>query len=200
MPLGSQPPDVRRSKGSAKFDAHVVSSLDGTQIAYATAGRWDDPSSTAIVLANGLGGTAVAWTHQVGHLADRYRFVTWDYRGLFHSGRPRDPNAFGVDRHVEDLFVILEKLGVEQAVLMGWSMGVQVSLEALRRRPSLARGLVLLNGTFGRPFTTLPGGTIAAHLVPRILRVLRYFHRFSARAMNTVAGWPETIGWLKAIG
>jgi pimeloyl-ACP methyl ester carboxylesterase len=187
-------------RAQATFDPHVVPSLDGTPIAYATAGRWDDPSATTLVLANGLGGTGVAWTHQVAHLADRCRFVTWDYRGLFRSGRPRDPSAFSVDKQVDDLFAVLAELRVERAVLMGWSMGVQVSLEALRRRPSLATGLVLLNGTFGRPFHTLPGGQIAAHVVPRILKVLRRFHRFSARAMNTVAAWPETIGWLKAIG
>lgn len=183
-----------------KFDTRYVDALDATPIAYATAGRWDDPNATTIVLANGLGGTAVAWSHQVGHLADRYRFVTWDYRGLFHSARPRDPNAFSIESQVDDLFRILDALDVKQAVLMGWSMGVQVSLEALRRRPALARGLVLLNGTFGRPFHTLPGGVVAAHLVPRVLKVLRKFHRFSARAMNTVAAWPETIGWLKRIG
>jgi len=190
--------DARRSP--AKFDTRIVAALDGTPIAYATAGRWDDPTATTIVLANGLGGTAVAWAHQVGHLADRYRFVTWDYRGLFRSGRPRDPDAFTIERQVDDLFTVLDTLDVKNAVLMGWSMGVQVSLEALRRRPALARALVLLNGTFGRPFSTLPGGVLAAHLVPRVLELLRKFHRFSARAMNTVAGWPETIGWLKRIG
>ena len=204
MPHGSRPPYARRSRATsrsqASFDHHVVASLDGTPIAYATAGRWDDPEAATIVLANGLGGTGVAWAHQVGHLCDRYRFVTWDYRGLFRSGRPRDPHAFTVADQVDDLFAVLEAVGVREAVLMGWSMGVQVSLEALRRRPSLARALVLLNGTFGRPFHTLPGGVVAAHLVPRVLKVLRRFHRFSAQAMNTVAAWPETIGWLKALG
>ena len=182
------------------FESHVVDSVDGTPIAYATAGAWKDPAAPTIVLANGLGGTAAAWRHLVAHFAARCRFVTWDYRGLFGSGRPRDPEAFGVARQVDDLFAVLDTLGVTSATLLGWSMGVQVSLEALRRRPALATSLILLNGTFGRPFETLPLGVVAAHLVPRALRLLRRFHGVSARTVRTVGAWPETIGWLKRLG
>ena len=180
------------------FDTHAVTSLDGTSIAWHSAGPPN--ASTTLVLANGLGGTYSAWRHQVAYLRDRVRFVTWDYRGLYGSGRPRDPHAFGVDAQVEDLFAVLDAAKVSSAVLVGWSMGVQVSLEALRRRPSLARALVLLNGTFGRPFSTLPGGFFAAQIVPQVLSALRRYHGLTSAALRRVVGWPETVGWLKRIG
>jgi pimeloyl-ACP methyl ester carboxylesterase len=185
------------------FLQHTLSSFDATNLAYYTVNGVDEPElgrRPMIVLANGLGGTHSAWRHQVSFLRDRYRFVTWDYRGLFSSGRPRDPHAFSMDHQVRDLFAILDREEVEEAILVGWSMGVQVCLEAVRRRPSLARGLVLINGTFGHPFATLPGGPIAATLVPQAISVLRRFHGVAGDALRRVVGWPETIGWLKRIG
>jgi len=182
------------------YDRHTLSSFDATHLVYYTVGDREPSPRTTIILANGLGGTHSAWRHQIGFLRDRYRFVTWDYRGLFGSGRPRDPKAFSMDHQVRDLFAILDREEIEQAILVGWSMGVQVCLEALRRKPSLARGLVLINGTFGRPFTTLPGGRVSATLVPQAISMLRRFHGVTSDALRRVVGWPETIGWLKRIG
>lgn len=182
---------------TASFDTQTLTSFDGTPIAFHTVGPRDAPT---IVLANGLGGTYAAWRHQVAYLEPRYRFVTWDYRGLYASGRPRDPEAFSVDAQVRDLFAVLEATGVEEAVLMGWSMGVQVSLEAIRRRPELGRALVLLNGTFGKPFSTLPGGSVAERVVPKALELLRKYHGLSSAALRQVSTWPETVGWMKRAG
>src|SRR6185436_19666102 len=53
---------------------------------------------------------------------------------------------------------------------------------------------------FGRPFSTLPGGILAKRVVPRVIRGLRRYHGLTSSALKRVAGWPETIGWLKRIG
>jgi pimeloyl-ACP methyl ester carboxylesterase len=197
------PPRVGYSPGTLAppiFDTRTLVSFDGTPIAYHTAGRWNDDRAPVIVLANGLGGTYGAFRHQVGYLEKEHRFLTWDYRGLFGSARPRDPSAFTIDAHVGDMFAVLEAARVERAVLIGWSMGVQVSLEALKRRPELARGLVLLNGTFGRPFRTLPGGIVAERIAPLLILALRRYHGLTSSALRRVVGWPETIAWLKRLG
>ena len=34
-------------------------------------------------------GSWKAWTHQISYFEDRYRFISWDYRGLFDSDTPR---------------------------------------------------------------------------------------------------------------
>jgi pimeloyl-ACP methyl ester carboxylesterase len=184
----------------AQFDTHTVESFDGTPLACHTAGAWQDASRPTIVLANGLGGTHGAFRHLVSFLSDRFRFLAWDYRGLFSSGRPRDPNEFGMGAQVRDLYAVLDAHEVREAIFVGWSMGVQVSLEALREKPEIVRGLVLLNGTFGRPFSTLPGGPLAARVVPALLMWLRRYHGLSSVALRRVAGWPETIGWIKRLG
>ncbi len=56
-----------------------------------------------------------------------------------------------------------------EAVVVGWSMGVQVALEHHASFPQRTSHLVLINGTAGRPFSSLPlPGTSV--LMPPLLR------------------------------
>lgn len=123
---------------------------DGTGIYYEVVGEGD----TTVLLANGLGGRLYAWQHLIDALWQRVRFITWDYRGLFESDEPRNKRRLAVVHHADDAEAILRAEGVERAVLCGWSMGVQVSLQLAANEPELVSGLVLINGTYGHAFTT----------------------------------------------
>ncbi|MGH9390580.1 MAG: alpha/beta fold hydrolase, partial [Vicinamibacteria bacterium] len=50
---------------------------------------------------------------------------------------------------------LLDSAAMEKAVLLGYSMGVQVIFEFYRLYPERVRGLIALLGTYGRPFDTL---------------------------------------------
>lgn len=182
------------------IDTRRARSFDGTEIAYhATRGPSSAPT---VVLANGLGGTWLAWRGQMEYLADRYRFITWDYRGLFESARP-SPDvdaAYAVERHVRDLEAILAAERVERASLCGWSLGVQIALEAFRRAPARVRSLVLINGTYGRPLDTLAPLPAARVAIPPLLDALRRGHAVAARVTRRTIGKPEAVGWLKRLG
>lgn len=125
-------------------------SADGTRVAYEVLGSGE----RAIVLANGLGGRLYAWLPAVDALVDRYRIITWDYRGLFESDIPTDRRRLGVPYHADDLAAVLDAEGVEEAHLLGWSMGVQVCLEFALRAPRRVRSLTLINGTYGQALST----------------------------------------------
>ena len=62
-------------------------SFDGTEITYQDTG-----SGPVIILANGLGGAYESWRHFIAYFRDRYRILSWDYRGLYRSGRPPAEN------------------------------------------------------------------------------------------------------------
>ncbi|MFT3765329.1 MAG: alpha/beta hydrolase [Minicystis sp.] len=175
--------------------------MDGTEIAYH---RTPAPFAGApvVVLANGLGGTWQAWRGQMEYLADRCRFLTWDYRGLFDSARPSPDTdaAYAVDRHVQDLHAILAAEGVERAALVGWSLGVQVVLEAFRRVPARVTSLVLINGTYGRPLDTLTPLPGAGAVIPPLLDVLRRAHGVATQVTRRTLGRPEAVTWLKRLG
>jgi len=100
----------------------------------------------AVVLANGIGvrWPGLAW--QIAALRDRCRVVCWDYRGVGRS-RLASPDAdVSMGCQAEDALAVLDRLGIDRAVFGGWSMGVQVSLEVLRRRPDRVAGFAALLG------------------------------------------------------
>lgn len=179
--------------------AHFVESADGTRIAYyvTPAPRRDAPT---IVLANGLGGPRHAWKPLIDQLGDRFRFITWDYRGLYGSDRPAGGDAgYAIPRHVDDLEAVLRAESIERAALMGWSMGVQVCLEATQRMPSLAAVLVLLNGTFGRPLdTAVPQGFSRA--LPHALDLAQKYAAPLGRWVRRASTQPEFVSVLKRFG
>jgi pimeloyl-ACP methyl ester carboxylesterase len=123
---------------------------DGTGIAYETLGE----GTRAIVLANGLGGRLYAWTPAIDALWHTHKIITWDYRGLFDSEAPRSKRRFGVTDHAEDVLAILDAERIDRAVFIGWSMGVQVSLDVAATAEGRVAGLVLINGTYGHAFST----------------------------------------------
>jgi pimeloyl-ACP methyl ester carboxylesterase len=131
-----------------RHHSRVLESFDGTAITYHVAG---EPHLGTIALPNGLGGNILAWEPVIQAFADRYQLISWDYRGLYGSEKPADPGRMAIQDHVEDLQAILAHEGVASSILIGWSMGVQVALEAYRQRRDSVRALVLLNGTYGRP-------------------------------------------------
>jgi pimeloyl-ACP methyl ester carboxylesterase len=148
-------------------------SEDGTEIAYQVVGDGD----RTLLLANGLGGRLYAWSPLLDACWRDYRLITWDYRGLFDSGTPRVPRLLSVANHVEDAIAILRAERADKAGLVGWSMGVQVSLDVAATHPGLVSGLVLLNGTYGhtlssgfQPLLDLPYVPKRLHTVIEIVR------------------------------
>jgi pimeloyl-ACP methyl ester carboxylesterase len=155
-------------------EARTVTARDGVTIAYEVLGKGD----RTLLLANGLGGRLYAWKPLIEACWDRYRIITWDYRGLFGSSSPASPVRLSVRDQAEDGLHVLDAEGVTKAVWFGWSMGVQVSLEAAAIQPSRVAGLVLLNGTYGHVFSSgfQPGFRIP--VLPRYMHdVVEWFQR-----------------------
>lgn len=154
----------------------------------------------AVVLANGLGGPLRAWRHQIAHLARRFRVLSWDYRGLYGSTLPPDGRlTLDVHTHAADLIRILDEAKVDRAALVGWSMGVQVALELYGKSPERVSHLVLLNGTAGKPFSSLPFPG-ARHLVPRLVEGAARCGRLGSVVLKQ-ASRSDSLGvWLKRFG
>jgi len=183
------------------IDTRRAVAFDGTQVAYHVTAE-PRPGAPVVVCANGLGGTYLAWRGLIDYLSDRYRFITWDYRGLYDSGRPNPdvPAAYTIPNHVRDLSAILAAERVERAALVGWSMGVQVALETWRTTPAVVANLVLLNGTYGRPLDTLsplPGVRV---VLPPLVEVARRMHGFATQITRRTTGAPEAVAWFKRLG
>lgn len=149
-----------------RFERRDIESFDGTRIEVQAYGRGD----LHMVIANGLGGTLLAWAPLLRALEDRVRFVSWDYRGLYRSGRPAVAENLRIEHHVADLRAVMDATGTERAVLAGWSMGVQVCIQAAVDMRDRVQGLVLVNGTYGRIFDTAFRHAMWRRLLPAVNR------------------------------
>ncbi|MCA9673088.1 MAG: alpha/beta hydrolase [Myxococcales bacterium] len=171
-----------------------VSSFDGTEIAYQVRGQ-----GPAIVLANGLGGSVGVWRHQYAAFGERYRVICWDYRGLYGSKRPADLATLAIDQQTRDIEAVLAAEGVERALFIGWSMGVQVNFEYYRRRPEQFAGLVALNGTSGRPFATTVGGPMLERIMPLLMAVMGRGTSLIQAGGKAVTAWSGLVPMMKRL-
>jgi pimeloyl-ACP methyl ester carboxylesterase len=167
---------------------------DGTRIGYQICG-----SGPCVVLANGLGGTYIAFRYLYEALAG-YRVVCWDYRGLYSSTAPADPAANTIAHQVGDLIEILDHEGIGDVVLGGWSMGVQVGFETMRHHAARVRGVFAINGTYGRAFRTVMGSRLVGHTIPMLLRLVKAQASLVGRATKLVAGSDGLISAMKRVG
>ncbi len=170
-------------------------SFDGTEIAYQAVGQ-----GRPILLCNGLGGSWEAWTHQIQYFRDRYRLLSWDYRGLYGSSLPEDPEALRITDHARDALHLLREEGADRAAIVGWSMGVQVGLEMFRVAPERVASVVMLNGVAGRPWDYVFNLNLVGRLLPPFLRGLRSMPRTIEAAVRQATRLPDPGEWAKRIG
>jgi pimeloyl-ACP methyl ester carboxylesterase len=140
-----------------------IRSRDGTELAVQVAGE-----GPLVVLANGLGGSLRAWRPFLERFSPGRRIASWDYRGLYRSGPPAQPQAVTVEDHARDLGAVLDWLGGGPAVLVGWSMGVQVVVERALEHPGDAAGLVLVSGAPGDPLAGVLHTAASRFVVPPV--------------------------------
>lgn len=127
---------------------------DGTRV-YVRVHTPNEPEEgPPLVLCDGLGCEGYIWNYLIRDLGPRRRIIYWQYRGHGKSEVPNNLDTLTLQTVVRDLEKVLDTVHVEQAVLGGHSMGVQVALEAYRAFPSRVVGLFLMCGSFEYPLAT----------------------------------------------
>jgi pimeloyl-ACP methyl ester carboxylesterase len=176
-------------------DQSLLTSTDGTSISWYHLGR-----GAPVVLAGGLLGRYVVWRSIWDALADRYRFIGWDYRGLWGSSRPSDFDRFSLDWHAEDQRCAMDEAGVERALLVGWSTGVQVNFEFYRRWPERVAAMVAICGTYGRAFEGALGWSGTQHVIPRAAQAATEMRELVSSTLGRLAGSRRLVQYLKLTG
>ncbi len=161
---------------------------DGTRIAYTVLG--DGPRRT-VVFVNGWSCTDGYWaTIAPVVVAAGHQAVLLDMRGHGESGLPRSPGVAarglrGDDlapaRLASDVVEVLDDAGVDRAVLVGHSMGVQIIVETCRIAPERVAGLVPVAGAFENPVRTFADITLFDRVYPVADVVLRFLPLEGAR-------------------
>jgi pimeloyl-ACP methyl ester carboxylesterase len=71
------------------------------------------------------------------------RVITVDLLGHGASDRPRDMWRYSMSIFGEQVIALMDHLGIEQAVVMGTSLGANTALEIASRAPERLRGMVI---------------------------------------------------------
>ena len=100
-------------------------------------------SGSAVVLGNGLGGSARNWRPQLRALRPAHRAVAFDARGHARSDAPRTPGAYSLSQLVGDLARVIEEQPGGPAVIGGLSLGAGVALALALDQPERVKALAL---------------------------------------------------------
>ena len=95
---------------------------DGIRLHYEVFGRANAP---AVLLIQGLGADKHGWDMQRIPLALNYRVIALDNRGAGRSDKPF--GHYTLDQMADDAITVLDAVGVEQAHVVGASMGGAIS-------------------------------------------------------------------------
>lgn len=134
---------------------HVVSG-DASLAVYASGATTAD-AAPIVFLHAGVCDSRM-WAGQFTTFAPSRRVVAYDRRGFGATAM--------VDEHfssVDDLWMVLDALAIERAVLVGCSQGGRIALDAALARPERVAGLVLVAAAIGgSPEETHPDSRLSA--------------------------------------
>jgi non-heme chloroperoxidase len=171
------------------------------------AGEWGNPEGTPILFLHGWSQSHLCWARQVeSSLAAEFRLVAVDLRGHGMSEKPLEPAAYTDPQlWADDVAAVVEQLGLERPVLVGWSYGGFVICDYVRAYGAehvggidLAGGAVLLRPpTFdhiGPGFLENAADACAADLATSIAAIQRFLRRCSAEPLSPDE-WSRALAW-----
>jgi microsomal epoxide hydrolase len=115
--LGSMRAQAESNTGSSR----MVEVADGVSLRVIEAGKPGDVP--ALVFIAGWSTGADIWRHQMDTFAKAHRVIAFDPRSQGESTKTTSGNTPEI--RAQDLHALLERLGVQRPVLIGWSQGVQ---------------------------------------------------------------------------
>jgi lipase len=123
----------------------IVDRVPGeVELAIWRSGSGPDP----ILCLHGITAQHRAFNALARHLEGSRSLVGVDLRGRGDSAKPE--SGYGLEAHARDVIRVLDHLGLDDAVILGHSMGGFVALKAALSHPHRVRALVLLDGGWPR--------------------------------------------------
>jgi pimeloyl-ACP methyl ester carboxylesterase len=141
----------------------------------------------ALVLIHGLTDSPHIFDDLAPSLRDRFHVVAYARRGHGHSDAPTGP--YDQETLVEDLRLLLDRLGIARASLLGWSMGGNEITEFAGRYPDRVDRLVYLEAGYDWSDSTLQKE------FPTINPDASAFHSFDAYRQWYRRAWFGNTPW-----
>ncbi|MDG3583024.1 alpha/beta fold hydrolase [Galbibacter pacificus] len=98
-----------------------------------------------LVLLHGFGGCSQNWHPFISKLSENYRLIVIDMRGHGYSTNP--VNKFTHQDSANDVFFLLDKLGIDSFSAMGMSSGGMTLLHMAINQPKRIDSMILISAT-----------------------------------------------------
>lgn len=178
-------------------------SFDNTKLFYTVEGpdeetwfnRNTPKTKPTLLFCYGLVCSKLHWSYQIDYLKNQFNTIWFDYRGHHRSDFPKDPNSLTIENIAKDIEALLKELDVQNVVLLGHSMGVNLVLEAYRRFPERISKLVLANGTARGPLASMFHTNIAQIVFPYLYASHKKFPRLS-KFLWKAQGNSKIVPWI----
>src|ERR1700691_4137709 len=96
-----------------------------------------------VVLLHGFACGKRMWFHQIRALRSRFRVIAYDQRGHGQTDAPANATDYSAAHLARDLVGVLDALEIEQAAIVGFSLGGGPALALAASRPERVCRLVL---------------------------------------------------------
>lgn len=125
----------RKNQGNAMtLTAKTIETSHGTIHVRETSGI-----GTPVLFIHGNSSSSAVFRNQMeGPLGERYRMIAPDLPGHGQSGDAIDPDrSYSMEGYADAMTEVLGQLGVEKAIVFGWSLGGHIGLEMIDRFPGM---------------------------------------------------------------
>jgi len=137
LPRLTPPPTPAQAAHADQRQGSYVD-VNGARIFYQVAGH-----GTPLLLIHGFPLSGQLYQSQLEGLSNRFQVITPDLRGFGKSQAP-DANA-SIEIYAKDMLALLDRLGIQTAIIGGHSMGGQITLEMYKEQPQRFAGMLLID-------------------------------------------------------
>jgi pimeloyl-ACP methyl ester carboxylesterase len=139
-----RPSDVEFDKNRAVVfhaDYSRFTEVDGANVHYQEAG---EPGAPPMILIHGFAASNLVWSKVLLELADGgFRVIAPDLLGYGYSDKPRQLD-YTIPRQAQMVVGLMQRLGIERAVLVGSSYGGAIAATIALDHPELVEKLILV--------------------------------------------------------
>lgn len=130
-------------------DANFFKTSDNEQIFFVKNFTTINPNKPILVFNYGLVCSNHHWKFQTEYFDKKgYQILVHDYRGHFQSTGSQDVKKITFPQMAKDVSDLCAFVGIDKAVMLGHSMGVNICLQLAKDFPELVSGMILISGTF----------------------------------------------------
>ena len=110
----------------------------------------ENGTGEAIVFLHGYTGSTKDWEKQISFFSKNYRAIAIDHRGHGNTEAPSRKEDYAIKIFSQDVYALLNKLGVDRCCLVGHSMGGYMALQIILDHPDIVKALVLVDTASGQ--------------------------------------------------